>query len=240
MAYNHKYVIGSQYQFYNNSEILDTNVNFASWRCDLVHSDSLVAAVTSVCTLTKDIISGVSYRWYSNLFTFPSVGVGCFRFLVTDTVSGLVMYMSDEIDTATSDEDLLYVKFRNAINIFNFNYVGVPTFYNYYHIEMLKRKPINPEVTQGYDVSTGAFQRVRTIFTKSFEFVTGWFDDSEHEATQTMCIHSDIQIFYNGVWNAMAKPQDSEYLIEWMENYENIEASFRLEQTNKSTSNLAL
>ncbi len=241
MGYKHKYVIGSTYAFYNNSEDLEDNVNFNYWTFDLVHSDTFQIAYDDIAILSKDIISGSDYRWYADSFEFPVVSTGCYRFVVLDSAdSDQVLYMSDEIEVVDDDAGLMYVNFRNAKNILNYNYEVLTTFYNKTHVEMLHRKPLRPTSTQGYTLSSGSFKRVRTLLTKSFEFVTGWFDEKEHDAMQEMIIHSDLTIAIDGNFESINLNEGGEYLLEWQENYEFIQASVRLQIDDRSSSNKAL
>jgi hypothetical protein len=240
MAYKHKYVTGSTYSFYNNSSTLEDDVNFNYWLFSLVHSDSFIPVYEDIATLTKDIISGTDYRWYVDSFVFPSVENGCYRFIVEDTISGNVFYISDQIEVVDSDEGLMLVKYRNAKNILNYDYETLTTFYNQFHIEMFKRKPQRPETTEGYSLVDGSFKRVRTVLTKTYEFITGWFDEPEHDATHAMTIHSTLDVAYGGNYNAMNKPDNSDYNYDWQDNYEFIQGSVRLEEDDKSSSNKAL
>jgi hypothetical protein len=240
MEYKHKYVTGSTYAFYNNSDELDDSANFSSWSLDLLHSDSYTTAIADIAPLTKDIISGSDYRWYADDFVFPQVDTGCYVLAVIDTAdSNEVVYLSDPIDVVNNAGGLKYVSFRNGKNILNYNYEVLTSFRNKFHVETLIRKPLMPVVSEGYDLSNGSFYRVRTILTKTYEFVTGWFDENEHDATQAMTIHNDIKTEIKGLLKSVSLPDDSEYLLEWQENYEAIQASFRLEVTDRSSSNEA-
>jgi hypothetical protein len=238
--YNHKYVTSQEYSTYANNESLEDNANFASWRVDLVHADSFIPAVQSVMTLTKDIISGTDYRWYSK-FTFPVVPNNCYRFVIIDTAaSDAVLYISDTLESVDSSEGLILSKFRNGVNIQNYNYAGLPTFYNVFHVELNRRKPLSQKTTGGYDLADGSFFRVRTVRTKTYEFVTGWFDEQAHDATDVMAIHSDLQLAIDGNYLAFNSGEDGGYEPPWEENYEVIQVAFRLEQKNESSSNRAL
>jgi hypothetical protein len=237
MAYKHKYVIGETYAFYNNSNELEDNVEFNYWSFNIVHSDTFITVYEDVTVLTKDIISGTDYRWYAEDFSFPNIDTGCYRFVIIDTVQNNVLYISNEFEVVDESTDLMYVKYRNAVNMLNYNYEGLPTFENKFHVEVFNRKPQNKLTTQGYDLSSGSFKRIRTIRTKDIELITGWFDENEHEATNSMIIHSDFYLGLDGVFRLMNFPDGFEYFVEWQENYDLIEASFRLEIDSRSTSN---
>lgn len=240
MAYKHKYVIGTAYAFYNNSDTLETTASFNYAGLDLVHADTFIQVVEDVATLSTDILSG-GYRFYSETFNFPEVEPGCYRFIIVDVAAGEnVLYISDPFEVVSSDTGLLYSKFRNAKNILNYNYEGIPSFYNKTHIELLKRKPLRPLTTQGYILSDGSFKRIRTLLTKTWEFITGWWDTSEHDAAQAATVHSDLQLYIDDNWESMNLSEGSEYTIEWQENYEFIQASVRMQINDRSSSNKAV
>ena len=240
MAYKHKYVVGQTYAWYNNSDSLETTASFNYCGLDLVHADTFIQVVEDVATLSTDILSG-GYRFYAEDFVFPVVPEGCYRFIVIDVSAGEnVLYISDPFEVVNSTDGLIYTKYRNAKNILNYNYEGLPSFYNKTHIELFKRKPLRPTTTQGYILSSGSYKRVRTLLTKTWEFITGWFDTSEHDATQAATIHSDLQLLIDDNWESMNLTEENQYTVEWQENYEYIEGSVRLQVNDRSSSNKAL
>lgn len=240
MAYKHKYVIGSVYSFYNNSDTLETTASFNYTGLDLVHADTFVQVVEDVAPLGTDILSG-GYRFYATDFVFPQVEPGCYRFVVLDVAAAEnVLYISDPFEVVDSTAGLIYLKYRNGKNILNFNYEGLTTFYNKVHVELLKRKPQRGTTTQGYTLSSGSFKRVRTLLTKTWEFITGWFDHKEHDALQAAVVHSDLQLYIDNNWEVMNLGDEGEYTVEWSDNYEYIQGSVRLQEDDRSSSNKAL
>ena len=240
MAYKHKYVVGSTYAWYNNSTALETTASFNYCGLDLVHADTFIQAVEDVATLSTDIFAG-GYRFYADSFVFPQVSNGCYRFIVIDVAAGEnVLYVSDSFEVVSSESGLIPMKFRNGKDILNYNYEGLTSFYNRVHIEVIKRKPLRPTTTDGYSLSSGSFKRVRTLLTKTWEFVTAWFDTKEHDATQAALIHSDLQLYVDSNWEAMNQTEEAEYAVEWQEGYEFIQASVRLQINDRSSSNKAL
>jgi hypothetical protein len=227
MGYKHKYVVGKTYAWYNNSDDLETTASFNYCGLDLVHADTFIQVVEDVATLSTDILSG-GYRFYTEGFVFPEVDNGCYRFIVVDVSAGEnVLYVSDPFEVVSSESGLIPIKYRNAKNILNFNYV-------------FKRKPLRPTTTDGYALANGSFKRVRTILTKTWEFITGWFDTKEHDAAHAALVHSDLQLYIDDNWEAMNLPEESDYSIEWQENYEFMQASVRLQIDDRSSSNKAL
>jgi len=240
MDNKHFYVIGETYAWYNNSDAVETTASFNYCGLDLVHADTFIQVVEDVATLSTDILSG-GYRFYANDFVFPDVEEGCYRFIVVDVAAGEnVLYISNPFEVVNSADGLLRCKFRNAVNILNYNYEGLSTFYNKTHIEIFRRKPLRPTNTQGYALSSGTFQRVRTLLTKTWEFITGWVDTNEHDAIQAAIMHSDLQIFVDDNWESMTQTEGSQYLLEWVDNYEFVQASIRLQINDRSSSNKSL
>ena len=107
MAYKHRFLPGTNYSFYNNSDELEDNVNFNYWGLHLVHSDSFTVSFPNVATLSKDIISGTDYRWYLSSFEFPAAPIGCYRFVIEDMISGNILYISNEIKVVSRINKML-------------------------------------------------------------------------------------------------------------------------------------
>ncbi len=236
MSYNHKYIPGWTYAFYNNSDELEDNANFNYWQFNIVRPDNFITVYEDAAVLTKDIIDGNDYRWYSS-FTFPNIEIGCYRFLVYDAFADQVISISDPFEVVSDDEGLLYCNYRNPVSILNINYTGLPSFENKFHVELKRRKPLNIESSVGYRLVNNQFNRVRTTLGKGYEFVTGWFDEKEHDATQAMTIHKNLNVSFNGKLNAMNRDDESEYLPEWREDFDNIQVAFRMNENNTNSSN---
>jgi hypothetical protein len=169
------------------------------------------------------------------------MNTGCYKFIIIDTsASNQVLYISREFEVVSADTDLQYVKYRNGKNILNYNYETLTTFYNKFHVETFNRKPLRPTISEGYPLSDGSFNRVRTIFTKTYQFITGWFDENEHDAMQSAIIHSDYQIVLDNELKTVNTQEDVEYELEFEENYEFIQAAVRLEIADRASTNKAL
>lgn len=257
MAYKQKYVIGDTYAFYQNFGSLSNSTFFASWVLQLIHADSDPPeggtgnpVIGSVTTLVKDIISGSSFRWYVNDFTFPSVPVGCYKWRVYDPVDEGQIWRSDEFEVVDSRDGLIRARYRNAKNILGYNYETLTSFYEKRNFELKVRKPIIKESAEGYAKVDSSFKRVRTTLVTTREFVTGWYDQLEHKAFHEAMIHSDFQLLYEGVqtasmmlntiWFSLTKPEDAEYEPDWQEDYEYIQAVVRLQEEDSGSSNEAV
>jgi len=236
------FLAGDSISWYANLDTLETNANFSSWDIYIVHADSFIKAlVTLGINIQKDIISGSDYRFFAQDWTFPStIGIGCYRIVIEDTSDGNLLYISNEIEVITDVTDTLLIRYRNAKNIQNFNYEKFTTLYNVVRVPLIKRKSQRPITSEGYDTINGAFQRVRTAITKSYEFLTDWFDEEAHDALDIATLHSTFEVFENEEWVAYNRPSGSDYQANFEEEYPLIEASIRLEQSDFSSTNKAL
>lgn len=223
------------YSFYANLNELEDNANFSSWNVSLYHADSLVKEYDSILTLTKDIISGTDYRFYST-FEMPTVANGCYYIIITDTVTNNVLYISNKLEVVSNITDTTFIRYRNDQNILNFNYEGLTTFRNKFRVPIIRRQPLNSLSSEGYDLINGNFKRVRTERVKSLEVVTGFYDDQAHDALQTSLFHSTFEIQHENRWNQYIL-SDGDYSPNWQEELEVSQATVRLELADRSSTN---
>ena len=80
------------FSFYANLDTLETDANFSNWHLDLLFDD-FTTAVQDIGTLSKDVITGSSYRFYSS-FTIPELSNGCYYLAVIDETYNQVKYIS--------------------------------------------------------------------------------------------------------------------------------------------------
>jgi hypothetical protein len=233
------FVAGVDYAFYVNLDELETNANFPYWQVNLYTANEFNLAASNIFVPTKDIISGTDYRWYAN-FTFPNVNSGCYYIVVIDTANANnVIYISNLIEVRPDETDLLKIRYRNPVNMENFNYEGLPTFKNEFHIEVITRQPQNNLDTEGFDLVDGTFQRVRTTKTKTYEFVTEFMGELSHDGLNTALYHNTFEVFKENIFQ-LFKLADSDYSPEWSENYGLAQATFRLQQARQSSTNKAI
>jgi len=233
------FIPNEEYSFYANLEDLETNDNFNYWECSLYHADSLTKAFENVCILNKDIISGTDYRFYST-FTAPDVPNGCYYIIITDTVdSDNVLYISNKIVVQTDTTDTFLIRYRNAVDILNFGYENLTSYYNKFRIEIIKRQPLNPLTTEGYTLTSGDFKRVRTTKIKDYEWVTGFFGELKHDALNAGVFHSTFQVNHDNRWYTY-RLGNGNYDVQWSENYGLAQALVRLEIADFASSNKQL
>lgn len=229
---------GEDFAFYANLDDLETSANFANWHLDLVNSD-FQTVVQDVGTLTKDIISGSDYRFYSE-FTIPEgLTAGCYYLVVIDETYAQVKYLSNKLYYSTITDYSIRYRYRNSKNILNFNYSGLSEYYNKGRIKLKKRQP-NQDVTSiGYEQINGSFNPVRYVKGKTYEFITLWYDEYDHDAFNALTIHNLIEIVEEGSFVQYVRGEDS-YSIDWNDNYPLAEGNIRLQRKNSYSSNKTL
>ena len=245
LRYNNLFFPGETWANYVPLNTLETNANFSSWSVDLYHAPTKTGigalAWPSVLTLTKDIITGSSYRFYFPEQTIPiNIADGCYRILITDTTGPTVLYISEIIEFISSKTNTLRIRYRNDKNIQNYNYVTLASFKNIQRIKLkrLKGRPLTNST--GFDRVGAAFKLVRSTSSQIWEFTTGWFDSDSHEAFNSATIHTTFEVFIDGNWIQHNRTDSSDYSTPFEEDYPLIQGIIELEQTNKASSNKAV
>lgn len=131
----------------------------------------------------------------------------------------------------------MLVKYRNPADIQNFGYEANASFYNIARLKLEKLNPIRPKENIGYELTNGTFKRVRTIVSKSYDFITGFFDDEGHDAFDMATIHTDLQLNDGSGYVAWERPEDANYEAETTLDYPLVQGSIRLKQTSRNSSN---
>ena len=230
-------VAGEVFAFYANLDALEDSNTFEDWHLDLLFEDFSVAH-TDIGTLTKDIISGSSYRFYSE-FTIPEgLTPGCYYLVIRDEFYDQVKYISNKLQYSTLLDYTFYLKFRNNKSILNFNYEGLSSFYNKVRVKLQKRQPQQDTTSIGYDLIDGNFNPVRYVKGKEFEFITLWYNELDHDAFSTAIIHSSFLIIERGAF--VQYRTDDRYQIDWSDNYPLAEGKIRLQRKNSYSSNKTL
>jgi hypothetical protein len=228
---------GHQLYYYFNSTNLSTAGDFANWRIALVRSDNLALQYDNIATLTKDTITGISFRWYFD-WTVPALNEGCYRFVVYENSGQTVLCLSENSFQYVADtDDLCVMRYRNPVNIQNFNYEGLTSRYNQFRLWLKKRRPQRSIESVGYDFTEGTFNRVRSVVIKSYEFVTDMMDEVTTDAFNTAIIHKTLEIDTGEGWQAFRLSEDAEIEQEFTENYELADATVRLQLIEYASSN---
>lgn len=228
---------GFTMKYYANFENLSTASDFANWRVALVNNDNYAVVYDNIATLVKDTITGISFRWHFN-WTVPALLVGCYRFVVYENSGNTVLYLSKNVFKYTEDaQDFCFIKYRNPVNIQNFNYEGLTTWYNQFYIWLKKRSPKRTVNSIGYDLTEGTFNRVRSVITKEYEFVSDFMDEDTTDAWQAAIVHKTLQIDSGEGLQSYRLSDDSEIEQEFIENYPLAETTVRLELIDYASSN---
>lgn len=228
---------GHQIYYYFNSIDLSTAGDFSNWRVALVNDVNHAIAYDNIATLTKDLITGISFRWYFD-WTVPALLEGCYRFVIYENVGNTVLYLSENSFQYVADnDDICVVRYRNPVNIQNFNYEVLTSRYNQFRLWLKKRRPQRTIESVGYDLTDGTFNRVRSVVVKSYEFVTDMMDEVTTDAFNTALYHKTLEIDTGEGWQAFRLSEDAEIEQEFTENYELADATVRLQLIEYASSN---
>ena len=227
---------GHEILYYFNSTDLSTAGDFANWKLALVNDVNHAIAYDNIATLTKDVITGTSFRWYFD-WTVPAILEGCYRFVIYEDSGDTVIYLSENSFQYVADtEDVCLIRYRNPVNIQSFNYEGLAR-YNQFRIWLKKRRPQRTVESVGYDLTEGTFNRVRSVITKSYEFVTDMMDEVTTDAFNTALIHKTCEIDTGEGLQGFRLSEDSELEQDFTENYELADATVRLQLIEYASSN---
>jgi hypothetical protein len=222
--------------YYFNTEDLITDASFSTWKIALLNTSNVIA-YDNIATLVQDIITGAEFRWYFQ-WVVPDLVYGCYRPIVYDSATNNIKFISESLLQVTNQTDQTsIIKYRNAVNIQSYNYETLTTWYNQHRLWLIKRAPQRQKESIGYNITSGTFERVRTVVTKSYEFVTEFLDENASDAFDVATIHSDMRIDVGTGMQRYRLPEDSEFQQEWTENYNLADASVRLELMDFSSSN---
>ena len=139
------------FSFYANLDTLETSSTFSSWHLHLLNEDFIIE-VGDIGTLTKDIISGSSYRFYSSFVVPINLTAGaCYYLAVVDATDSTVKYLSNKLIASNSiKSNMKLIRYRNDKNILNFNYESLSTLYNQFVIELAVIQSQYPTTRIGY------------------------------------------------------------------------------------------
>ena len=121
------YLIGFEHFIYVNLDEPIDDADFANWTVGLF--DLSGTEVQNLGAPSKDIISGIDYRFYYTMNIDPENGGKKF-IAIYNTVDSVVKYQSNPIWVITTNEEVeeyLFLTYRNSTNRDNFNYVTFPT-----------------------------------------------------------------------------------------------------------------
>lgn len=231
---------GDTFSFYANLDTLDNLGTFDSWRLDLVDANSFVTQYYGIASLSQDFIAGYDYRFYLDSYEVSSsFQEGTYRMVIVDTSDDSVIYISNQFNIAKSIAPYTKrIRYRNPLNILNFNYETLTSFKNEMRIDLVQRQPNYPTNRIGYTLVSGSFNPVRTTEGSNYEFITQAYEDLDHEAWSSSTIQTlEILNENSGLWEEFRRTADSNYDVEWNNNDPRGDGTIRLEQVNTFSSN---
>ena len=225
------------FAFYANLDVLEDDPDFSTWTLNIAH-DNFIIAYPNVGTLNQDFITGYEYRFWSS-FTVPEgINAGCYYLIVLDG-SHNVKYISNIIKAKETTDYTFKTRYRNGKNILNFNYEGLTAFYNQFRIGLVIRQPIPQSRNVGYDLIRGSFNPVRNVTGSEKQFITLWYNEGDHEAFSAASSHRVFEVAEDGQWVLYVRGE-SEYNIEWADNYPLAEGDIKLQKSATYKSNKLL
>ena len=193
-------------------------------------------------TLTKDIISGSSYRFYSSFVVPINLTAGaCYYLAVVDATDSTVKYLSNKLIASNSiKSNMKLIRYRNDKNILNFNYESLSTLYNQFVIELAVIQSQYPTTRIGYDLVSGAFKEVRSTAGVNKKFITRSYNSDNHEAFNAATIHNTYQISEDGDWTTYTRTDDADYSVDWVDEFELAHGEITLQKDTTFASSKAI
>lgn len=190
----------------------------------IINENSQVVANLGYMTLHSVGVETPTSGFYNlyKSFTFPSVGLGYYRFVITGV--SRTLWASNCFKVVTADCNTKYVEYRNDSMVRNYYYEDITSFYNRLRLNLTIRDPEYKEIIDGYEKSDGEFIEVKSTEKKYLTVYTDFFDELAHDAMKTMLRHKTIII--DGI--EYERDKDSDYSIEWVENYPFAEGTCKL------------
>lgn len=193
MKYIPVYQPSEKVGFYANFDDALTS-DTSAWQISIVDNNFDVQ-ISNITAIRKNMLSDTEYHFYCQ-FTMPSLAVGCYRYIIEDTGTGNVIYVSSLFQVASTSElaDTLPVRYRSKGNIFEYYYEYIPDFFNQLRLHLLVRQPQHAEKASGFETTKGVYYRTLSVVSKLRNIITKWFDEPAHEAFHAMTTHSTLLI----------------------------------------------
>jgi hypothetical protein len=232
-------VAGDTFRKYFNIDELETVSSFAQWHLDLVREDFTVA-YSDIGILQKDTLSG-GFRFWTEFIVPEGLTPGCYRFAIQDDFYSQLRYLSNRVEVSTGTDYTKIVRFRNATNILNYNYEGLPSLYNQFRLKLHQRHLTPQTKATGYELINGSFNPVRYTQGPTAEFITLWYDKEDHKAFNSITLHSDLSIESDNNAEMISYVRgDQDYSIDWQDNYPLAEGTIRMQRNDEYSNNKLL
>lgn len=227
---------GDAFNFYVNLNDPVSDLSFSN-RLDLVMEvgDGFALVAQDVATVNRDFVDGTNHNFYAS-FTVPfDLTEGCYRLIIVNASAELVRFVSRSMIYQSTTDYTLPIRYRNNLDILNYGYVALSSFYNTFRLALMKRQVLKQINQNGYDLIDGSFYPVRTVMGRTEEFILIWANEFMHESFEAATIHSNFEIGTKTGWSQYVRKD--EYQVDWNEDYPLADGSIRLEQKSTFNSN---
>lgn len=186
------YLAGFEHSYYANLDDPINDADFADWVVGLFDTEGNL--VESLGAPTQDIVDSPNFRFYLT-FTLGANIRGNHYLVVYNSVSSAVIYQSNPVKIIGPEdfENYAYIQMRNTSNLDNFNYEGLPTFYNNYFLDLDAIEYDYEHVINGYkEQSTGRNRNQKTQKAKFVRLQVYLFDEGANDAMASLSDHDTI------------------------------------------------
>jgi hypothetical protein len=188
-----KLLMTFEWSFYANLTDTISDADFANWTLTFVNPQG-TKVLDGTFSVTKD--GTTNYRFYaSGTISDGAVTPGIYRMVLYNNTNDAVRYISNWLEILDKDKKTDYVSlsYRSSIDRDYFNYEGLGSFRNKVFHEFYIRD-VQLEITRENYIQAGN-GKVRTDKTEERKYVelqSYYFDDFDHEATESMLLHDDL------------------------------------------------
>lgn len=181
--------------FYANLDNTIQDADFNDWVMDIYdrYGNQIQAGVG---TLVQDVISGSEYRFYANFQIDSSVPNGIYYFVIYNSVTEELKYISNCFQVISNDEvdKYVFLSFKNSGNIYNFNYENVDSFNTVFIDAAVVEQQPDAEIKQYQSQSTGKVRNLKSQVRKQVNLETHFFDDEANDAMLMLSVHDNIAL----------------------------------------------
>ena len=163
----------------------------------------------------NDVDAGIHLYTHNNTFpSFDYKGVGYFLIIKNDRAD--VRYISNPIQIITESmlncSTIVPVRYRSNAYAYSTYYNLATEFEHAHYLNLILHQPTPGEQSNGYEDTSGVYQRTRSVMRKTGNVATQWFDDKAHEAFNAMCSHEIL--FIDGI---AYRKDNASYEVAWPE-----------------------
>ncbi len=192
-----KVILGRAVSVYANIAAGVVDGDFANWSCAIYNQYGVINSGHGSFSVTQDSIGGGAYRWYfSQTLTTSNFADGdYYRFVIYNTSTNDVKYVSNFFEVTTDEENYAYVAYKNGSTLDSFNYTGLSSWTNKIALD-LNVVGEEPEIeTYDYhEISTGDIQISKTYKKQVITFEAYQFDYEARRALESLYACSNVSL----------------------------------------------